>query len=101
MYYVIVPSELCERRRVFTRNPRTGDGRVVLTMRDLNLIHFSLGVVEVVNETDLAEMDVTVPELSGGEINDGADSNGDSNGESESDGEGDGELQPEVEITNE
>ena len=34
MYYVIVPSEVCERRRVFTRNQRTPDGRVVLTLRD-------------------------------------------------------------------
>lgn len=53
MYYVIVPSELCERRRVFSRNQRTPDGRVVLTLRDLNLTRFSYGPVEIVNGDDL------------------------------------------------
>ena len=53
MYYVIVPSEVCERRRVFTRNLRTPDGRVVLTLRDLNLTRFSYGPVEIVNGDDL------------------------------------------------
>lgn len=53
MYYVIVPSEVCERRRVFTRNQRTPDGRVVLTLRDLNLTRFSYGSVEIVNADDL------------------------------------------------
>lgn len=53
MYYVIVPSEVCERRRVFTRNQRTPDGRVVLTLRDLNITRFSYGPVEIVNGDDL------------------------------------------------
>ena len=53
MYYVIVPSEVCERRRVFTRNQRTPDGRVVLTLRDLNLTRFSYGPVEIINADDL------------------------------------------------
>lgn len=53
MYYVIVPQEVCERRRVFTRNQRTPDGRVVLTLRDLNLTRFSYGAVEIVNSDDL------------------------------------------------
>ena len=53
MYYIIVPQEICERRRVFTRNQRTPDGRVVLTLRDLNLTRFSYGQVEIVNEADL------------------------------------------------
>lgn len=53
MYYVIVPSEVCERRRVFTRNQRTPDGRVVLTLRDLNLTRFSYGPVEIVNADGL------------------------------------------------
>lgn len=53
MYYVIVPQEVCERRRVFTRNQRTPDGRVVLTLRDLNLTRFSYGPVEIVNSDDL------------------------------------------------
>lgn len=53
MYYVIVPNEVCERRRVFTRNQRTPDGRVVLTLRDLNLTRFSYGPVEIVNGDDL------------------------------------------------
>lgn len=53
MYYVIVPQEVCERRRVFTRNRRTPDGRVVLTLRDLNLTRFSYGAVEIVNGEDL------------------------------------------------
>lgn len=53
MYYVIVPQKLCERRRVFSRNQRTPDGRVVLTLRDLNLTRFSYGPVEIVNGDDL------------------------------------------------
>ena len=53
MYYVIGPQELCERRRVFSRNQRTPDGRVVLTLRDLNLTRFSYGPVEIVNGDDL------------------------------------------------
>jgi DNA-binding helix-hairpin-helix protein with protein kinase domain len=53
MYYVIVPQEVCERRKVFTRNQRTPDGRVVLTLRDLNLTRFSYGPVEIVNKADL------------------------------------------------
>ncbi len=56
MYYFIIPSELCEHRRVFTQNPRTNDGRVVLTMRDLNKTRFSLGPAEIVNETDLSRL---------------------------------------------
>ncbi len=53
MYYILVPSELCEHRRVFTRNRRTPDGRVVLTLRDLNLTRFSYGPVDIVNGEDL------------------------------------------------
>ena len=52
MYYVIVPKEVCERRRVFKRNRRTPDGRVVLTLKDLNLTRFSYGPVEIVNGDD-------------------------------------------------
>lgn len=53
MYYIIVPSEVCERRKVFLRNLRTPDGRVVLTQRDLGLTRFSYGPVEIVNADDL------------------------------------------------
>jgi hypothetical protein len=53
MYYVIVPQEVCERRKVFTKNKRTPDGRVVLTLRDLNMTRFSYGPVEIVNDEDL------------------------------------------------
>ena len=38
---------------LFTRNQRTPDGRVVLTLRDLNLTRFSYGQVEIVNGDDL------------------------------------------------
>ncbi len=63
MYYIIVPKELCERRRVFTKNLRTPDERVVLTLRDLNLTRFSYGPVEIVNEKDLqAIMSAKQPE---------------------------------------
>lgn len=54
MYYIIVPGELCARRHIFTKNPRTSDGRVVLTLRDLQMTRFSYGPVEIVNEQDLA-----------------------------------------------
>ena len=53
MYYVIVPAEVCERRRVFSRNQRTPDGRVILTLKDLNITRFSYGSVELVNGDDL------------------------------------------------
>ncbi len=53
MYYVIVSKEVCERRKVFRSNQRTPDGRVVLTLRDLNLTQFSYGPVEIVNDEDL------------------------------------------------
>lgn len=53
MYYVIVPKEVCERRKVFRSNKRTPDGRVVLTLRDLSLTRFSYGPVEIVNSDDL------------------------------------------------
>jgi hypothetical protein len=38
---------------VFRRNQRTPDGRVVLTLKDLNLTRFSYGSVEIVNGEDL------------------------------------------------
>ena len=38
---------------MFKHNQRTPDGRVVLTLRDLNLTRFSYGPVEIVNGEDL------------------------------------------------
>lgn len=61
MYYVIVPSELCARRKVFTDNPRLPDGRVVLTLGDLNLTRFSYGPVEIVNGDDLTVLMQAAP----------------------------------------
>lgn len=72
MYYVIVPREVCERRRVFTRNQRTPDGRVVLTLKDLNLTRFSYGPVEIVNGDDLqAIMSAEQTEPSAGQTENG------------------------------
>ncbi len=53
MYYVIVSQETCEQHKVFKRNKRTPDGRVVLTLHDLSLTRFSYGSVEIVNSDDL------------------------------------------------
>lgn len=60
MYYVIVPLELCEKRRIFLNNPRTRDGRVILTQRDVQPLTFSLGVVELVTDVDMQKMIVPV-----------------------------------------
>lgn len=54
-HYILIPEEICQQRRIFTNKPRTRDGRVVVTTRDLSLIRFSLGDVEHVSDTDLAD----------------------------------------------
>ena len=54
-HYILIPEEICQQRRIFTNTPRTRDGRVVVTTRDLSLIRFSLGDVEHVSDTDLAD----------------------------------------------
>lgn len=56
MYYAIVEKDLCEERQIFLKNPRTKDGRVILTQRDLLLINFSLGMVELVNAADMQQL---------------------------------------------
>lgn len=53
MYYIIIPLETCQKRKVFLSNMRTEDGRVVISLRELGLIRFSLGAVEIVNDKDL------------------------------------------------
>lgn len=54
-HYILIPEEVCQQRRIFTNKPRTRDNRVVITTRDLSLIRFSLGPVEHVSDTDLAD----------------------------------------------
>lgn len=54
-HYFLIPGEICQQRKIFPRKPRTRDGRVVITSRDLSLIRFSLGDVEHVSDTDLAD----------------------------------------------
>ena len=56
MYYILVPRELCVRRRVFLQNPTARDGRVVLTGSDLSRVRFSLGQVEILNDVDMAPL---------------------------------------------
>ena len=52
-HYLLIPEDLCLQRHIFTTKPRTRDGKVVITTRDLSLVRFSLGAVEHVSQLDL------------------------------------------------
>ncbi|MBO4906224.1 MAG: hypothetical protein J5486_04195 [Bacteroidaceae bacterium] len=58
-YHILVPKELIEQRHVFPDNPKTADGRTVLSIRDLSYTRFSYGQVEIVNDADLATLMAT------------------------------------------
>ena len=58
MIYVLLDSELCEKKRIFQENEKLPepDGRVVITLNEVNYIRFSLGKQELINQPDLNDL---------------------------------------------
>lgn len=58
MIYVLLDSELCAQRRIFQENEKlpTPDGRVIITLNEVNYIRFSLGKQELINQSDLNDL---------------------------------------------
>ena len=55
MIYVLLDKKLCEDKRIFLNNERLPepDGRVIITLNEVNFVRFSLGKQELINHTDL------------------------------------------------
>ena len=58
MIYVLLDSELCEKKRIFQENEKLPDpdGRVVITLNEVNYVRFSLGKQELINQSDLNDL---------------------------------------------
>lgn len=58
MIYVLLDSELCEKKRIFQENEKlpAPDGRVIITLNEVNYIRFSLGKQELINQSDLNDL---------------------------------------------
>ena len=58
MIYVLLDSELCEKKRIFQENEKLPepDERVVITLNEVNYIRFSLGKQELINQSDLNDL---------------------------------------------
>ena len=58
MIYVLLDSDLCEKKRIFQENEKLPepDGRVVITLNEVNYIRFSLGKQELINQSDLNDL---------------------------------------------
>lgn len=58
MIYVLLDSELCAQRRIFQENEKLPepDGRVIITLNEVNYIRFSLGKQELINQSDLNDL---------------------------------------------
>ena len=58
MIYVLLDSELCEKKRIFQENEKLPepDGRVAITLNEVNYIRFSLGKQELINQSDLNDL---------------------------------------------
>ena len=58
MIYVLLDSELCEKKRIFQENEKLPepDGRVVITLNEVNYIRFPLGKQELINQSDLNDL---------------------------------------------
>ena len=58
MIYVLLDKKLCEDKRIFLNNERLPepDGRVIITLNDVNFVRFSLGKQELINHTDLNDL---------------------------------------------
>ena len=58
MIYVLLDSELCEKKRIFQENEKLPepDGRVVITLNEVNYIRFSLGKQELISQSGLNDL---------------------------------------------
>ena len=58
MIYVLLDSELCAQRRIFQENEKLPepDGRVIITLNEVNYVRFSLGKQELMNQSDLNDL---------------------------------------------
>ena len=58
MIYVLLDQKLCEEKRIFKENERLPepDGRVIITLNEVNFVRFSLGKQELINHTDLNDL---------------------------------------------
>ena len=58
MIYVLLDSELCAQRRIFQENEKlpSPDGRVIITLNEVNYVRFSLGKQELINQSDLNDL---------------------------------------------
>ena len=58
MIYVLLDSELCEKKRIFQENEKLPDpdGRGGITLNELHYIRFSLGKPEFLNQSDLNDL---------------------------------------------
>ena len=58
MIYGLLDSELCAQRRIFQENEKlpSPDGRVVITLNEVNYVRFSLGKQELINQSDLNDL---------------------------------------------
>lgn len=58
MIYVLLEKKLCEDKRIFLNNEMLPepDGRVIITLNEVNFVRFSLGKQELINHTDLNDL---------------------------------------------
>ena len=58
MIYVLLDKKLCEDKRIFLNNERLPepDGRVIITLNEVNFVRFSLGKQELINHTDINDL---------------------------------------------
>lgn len=56
MYYIIVPSEIVEKRGVFKEHTRLSDGSAVVPLSETRFTNFSYGEVKLLNDADAAQL---------------------------------------------
>ena len=71
MIYVLLDKKLCEDKRIFLNNERLPepDGRVIITLNDVNFVRFALGKQELINHTDLNDLKARLSVSDSGEEN--------------------------------
>ena len=71
MIYVLLEKKLCEDKRIFLNNERLPepDGRVIITLNEVNFVRFSLGKQELINHTDLNDLKARLSVSDSGEEN--------------------------------
>ena len=71
MLYVLLDQKLSEENRLFNDNERLPepDGRVIITLNEVNFVRFSLGKQELINHTDLNDLKARLSVSDSGEEN--------------------------------